>query len=202
MATKKKKNSPVGTIIFMVLFAGVVIGLFFLITRNKNKDTKEIPATSSEADVLIKKDLDWEYPVTPREVLKLYCRITKCLYNDDLTDEQIKKLVSKLRNLYTFELQENNDEDDQIKLIKGDRAEYKKDKKTIFQYTVEKSENISYIETKAGNTALIEMYFTIQAGANMNRSFEEFSLVQEDSGRWKIAGWKLSEKEMAIEEGD
>ncbi|MBO4510790.1 MAG: hypothetical protein J5718_05545, partial [Lachnospiraceae bacterium] len=89
MATNKKK-SPLGTIVFMVLFAAVVIGIYFAITRNKdNSSTKEIPAETSEADTLIKKDLDWEYPATPREVLKLYCRITKCLYNDDLTDEQI-----------------------------------------------------------------------------------------------------------------
>ena len=114
----KKKNSPVGTIIFTILLAAVIIGIYFAITRNKNNDTKEIPAETSEADTLIKKDLDWEYPATPREVLKLYCRITKCLYNDDLTDDQIKKLVAQVRNLYSYELLENNAEDEQV-LVEG-----------------------------------------------------------------------------------
>jgi len=202
MATNKKKNGPLGTIIFMVLFAAVVIGIYFAITRGKNTDTKEIPAETSEADALIKKDLDWEYPATPREVLKLYCRITKCLYNDDLTDEQIKKLVSQVRNLYSFDLLENNAEDEQIAFIKGDRVEYKKDKKTIFSFAIDSASNIEYIDTKAGKTALIKMYFTIKAGANMDRSFEEFSLIRQDDGKWKIAAWRQSENETAIDEAD
>ena len=202
MATNKKKNGPLGTIIFMVLFAAVVIGIYFAITRGKNTETKEIPAESSEADTLIKKDLDWEYPATPREVLKLYCRITKCLYNDDLTDEQIKKLVSQVRNLYSFDLLENNAEDEQIAFIKGDRVEYKKDKKTIFSFAIDSANNIEYIDTKAGKTALIKMYFTLKAGANMDRSFEEFSLIRQDDGKWKIAAWRQSENETAIDEAD
>ena len=202
MATKKKKG-PLGTIIFMVLFAAVVIGIYFAITRNKdNSSTKEIPAETSEADTLIKKDLDWEYPATPREVLKLYCRITKCLYNDDLTDEQIKKLVSQVRNLYSFDLLENNAEDEQIAFIKGDRAEYKKDKKTIFSFAIDSASNIEYMDTKAGKTAVIKMYFTLKAGAQMDRAFEEFSLIQQDDGKWKIAAWRLSENEVAIDETD
>jgi len=202
MAINKKKSGPLGTIIFMVLFAAVVIGIYFAITRGKNTDTKEIPAETSEADALIKKDLDWEYPATPREVLKLYCRITKCLYNDDLTDEQIKKLVSQVRNLYSFDLLENNAEDEQIAFIKGDRVEYKKDKKTIFSFAIDSASNIEYIDTKAGKTALIKMYFTLKAGANMERSFEEFSLIRQDDGKWKIAAWRQSENETAIDEAD
>ena len=196
----KKKNSPVGTIIFTILLAAVIIGIYFAITRNKNNDTKEIPAETSEADTLIKKDLDWEYPATPREVLKLYCRITKCLYNDGLTDEQIKKLVGQVRNLYSFELLENNAEDEQISFIKGDRDQYKKDKKTIFNFAIDSANNIEYMDTKAGKTAVIKMYFTLRAGANMDRAFEEFSLIQEAGGRWKIAAWRMSENETAIDE--
>ena len=135
-------------------------------------------------------------------MLKLYCRITKCLYNDDLTDEQIKKLVSQVRNLYSFDLLENNAEDEQIAFIKGDSAEYKKDKKTIFSFAIDSASNIEYIDTKAGKTALIKMYFTLKAGANMDRSFEEFSLIRQDDGKWKIAAWRHSENETAIDEAD
>lgn len=202
MAATKKKKGPLGTIIFMVLFAAVVIGIYFAITRNKDNSAKEIPAEVSEADTLIKKDLDWEYPATPREVLKLYCRITRCLYNDDLTDEQIKKLVSQVRNLYSFDLLENNAEDEQIAFIKGDRSEYKKNKKTIFSFAIDSAGNIEYMDTKAGKTALIKMYFTLKAGANMDRAYEEFSLIREDSGRWKIAAWRKSENEVAIDESE
>ena len=46
------------------------------------------------------------------------------------------------------------------------------------------------------------MYFTLKAGANMERSFEEFSLIRQDDGKWKIAAWRQSENETAIDEAD
>ena len=194
MDHKKKKNSPVGTIIFCVLLAGVIIGLYVMLTR-KNEETKaEIPVESSEADILIKKDLDWEYPATPREVVKLYARLTKCIYNDELTEEQMEKLVKQVRNLYSYELLENNAEDEMLAFIKGEIADYRKEGKVIYSYTIDSANNVTTIKTKAGNTALIKMFITLKAGARMDRAFEEFSLIEEASGRWKIAGWRQAEE--------
>ena len=61
---KKKKSSPVGTIIFCVLLAAVIIGLYFMLTRKKEDTKNEIPVETSEADNLIKKDIDYDYPAT------------------------------------------------------------------------------------------------------------------------------------------
>ena len=191
---KKKKSSPVGTIIFCVLMAAVLIGLYFMLTR-KNEDTKnEIPAETSEAENLIKKDLDIDYPATPREVLKLYARITKCIYSDNITDDQIEKLVKQVRKLYAADLLQNNAEDEQIAFLKGDISEYRKENKIIYSYAIDSANNISFIQTKAGKTALIKMYFTLRAGASMDRAFEEFSMLEEDGGKWKIAGWRPAEE--------
>ena len=194
MSTKKKKNSPVGTIIFCVLLAGVIIGLYVMLTRNNEETKAEIPVESSEADTLIKRDLDWDYPATPREVVKLYARITKCLYNDELTDEQMEKLVKQVRNLYSYDLLENNAEDEMLAFIKGEIAEYRKEGKVIYSYTIDSANNVTTIKTKAGNTSLIKMYFTLKAGARMDRAFEEFSLIEEASGRWKIVGWRQADE--------
>jgi len=72
-------------------------------------------------------------------------------------------------------------------------AEYKKEKKTIYSYTIDSAMNTEYINTKAGNTAIIKMYFTLRAGADMSRAFEEFSLVENSDGKWKIAAWKAAD---------
>ena len=194
MSTKMKKNSPVGTIIFCVLLAGVIIGLYVMLTRNNEETKAEIPVESSEADILIKKDLNWEYPATPREVVKLYARITKCLYNDDLTDEQMEKLVKQVRNLYSYELLENNAEDEMLAYIKGEIAEYRKENKVIYSYNIDSANNVITLKTKVGTTAIIKMYFTLRAGAAMDRAFEEFSLIEEANGRWKIAGWRQADE--------
>lgn len=190
----KKKNSPVGTIIFCILMAAVLVGLYFMLTRKKEDTKNEIPVETSEADILIKKDLDTDYPATAREVLKLYARITKCIYNEEVTDEQITKLVQQVRKLYAEALLDNNDEAEQIALIKGDIQNYRKENKIIYSYAIDSANNINVIQTKAGKTALVKMYFTLRAGASMDRAFEEFSMLEEANGRWKIAGWRPAEE--------
>ena len=165
-----------------------------MLTREKEDTKTEIPAETSEADILIKKDLDWDYPATPREVLKLYARLTKCIYNDELNDDQLEKLVKQVRNLYTYALLENNPEEEQIAFIKGDIAEYRKENKIIYSYTIDSANNVSTINTKTGKTAILKMYFTLRAGATMARAFEEFSLLEEASGKWKIAGWRPADE--------
>ena len=202
MNKTKKKNSPVGTIVFLVILSGVIIGLYVMLTRDNTKDeTTEIPSELTEAETLIRKDLVKNYPATAREVLKIYCRITKCLYNDDLTDEQIEKLVSKLRDLYYPDLLAVNNEDIQIAAIKEEREKYKKEKKSIFDYWIDTTENIEYIDTKFGETAIINMSFTEQ-GSGMNKVYEKFSIVKDTDGKWKIAAFKEIKGESTITEAD
>jgi len=197
----KKKSSPVGTIIFVVILAALIIGIYLMITRSRKDDTSEIPAELTEAETLIKKDLYSDYPATPREVLKLYCRLTKCLYNDELTDDQIKKLVQQVRLLYSSELLANNSEEDQIALIKGDIAEYRKENKIIYSYTIDTSANSETIDTKAGKTTLIKLYFTLRSGSAMARAYEEFSLYLGSDSRWRIAGWRTTDEQSWGNEG-
>ena len=192
---KNKKSGFVGTIVFLVLLSAVVIGIYLKITGNKEDVTPEINAETPEADILIKRDMYFDYPQTPREVLRLYCRITKCLYNDDLSDQQITDLVRQVRLLYSDKLLENNDESEQIAFIKNDRSEYKKENKVIFSYTIDSALNTEYIDTTEGKTALLKLYFTLQAGAQMDRAYEIFSMVEDENGKWKIAAWKAADKQ-------
>lgn len=202
MNIKKTKTSPVGTIVFLVILSGVIIGLYIMLTRDNGKEeTTEIPSELTEAETLIRKDLVKNYPATPREVLKIYCRITKCLYNDELTDEQIEKLVSKLRDLYYPDLLAINSEDQQVEAIKNEREKYKKDKKSIFDYWIDSTDNIEYIETKFGETAIINMSFTEQ-GSGMKKVYEKFSIVKDTDKKWKIAAFKEIKGESAITEAD
>ena len=106
----------------------------------------------------------------------------------------MEKLVKQVRNLYSYDLLENNAEDEMLAFIKGEIAEYRKEGKVIYSYTIDSANNVTTIKTKAGNTSLIKMYFTLKAGARMDRAFEEFSLIEEASGRWKIAGWRQADE--------
>lgn len=188
MAAQKKK-SPAGSIVFLLLVAAVVVGIYLSVTR-KSDETKEIPVSETEAEVLIAKNLDRDYPATAREVLKLYCRITKCMYNDELTDEQVGKLLGQLRKLYSDELLEANTEEMQLALLLGDISTYHENGMSIYNYTVDSAARTETLTTAAGKTSLINMYFTIRTGEKMDRAYEEFSICQNAEGRWKIMAWR------------
>ena len=101
---KKSKMGIGGTILFVVLFVIVVVGIYLMITRNKNEGKLEPNVEVTEYSNLKQRNMITNYPQTAREVVKLYCRITKCLYNEDLSDSQVEELVDMLRMLYSTEL--------------------------------------------------------------------------------------------------
>ena len=107
----------------------------------------------------------------------------------------MNQLVKQVRILYSDKLLENNDENEQIAFIKNDRAEYKKESKIIFSYTIDSALNTEYIDTTEGKTALLKLYFTLQAGAKMDRAYEIFSLVEDSNGKWRIAAWKAADQQ-------
>lgn len=195
MAEKTKKKFGLGgTIFFMICCAAVILGIYLTITRGKDKTTAEIPVEETEADILIAKNLEKDYPPTAREVLKLYCRITKCLYNDELTTEQFRKLNSQLRATYSDELLEHNKEEEQLGLLLGEVTTYHENDRIIYSYAIDSGINSKRLQTVGGDTTVINMYFTVKSGARMDRAYEEFSLIQDSEGRWKIAGWRGTEE--------
>ena len=120
MAETKKKNSVVGTIVFILILAAFILGVYLTLTRGKDKTSAEVDVKMSDADKLIARNLESDYPPTVREVLVYYSKITKCLYSDDLSDSQVIELADKIRALYSDELLEVNDRTEMIGVLKGE----------------------------------------------------------------------------------
>ena len=195
MAQPKKKTSVGGTIVCIALAAAVIVGIYMSVTRNKQKNAIEADANVTEATTLIARDLDKDYPATVREVMKYYCRITKCLYSDGVSESELTKLTDKLRALYTDELLEENDRTEMFGLIKTEIKNYEKAGTKIQSYNVAESGEITYYRSETPQRAVINIYFTLkqEKDSSFERAYEEFVLVQDDDARWKIMGWRLSE---------
>ena len=190
---KKSKMGIGGTIVMVILFVIVVVGIYLMITRTKNEGKLESNVDITEYSTLKQRNLITNYPQTAREVVKLYCRITKCLYNEELSDSQIEELVDMLRMLYSSELLDENPREDMIGLVKGDIQSYKKFERTINSYSIDDSGDIVYVRTTKPAKATVNMYFTIKAGSAFERAYEEILLVEENENIWKILGWRQSE---------
>lgn len=187
---RKRLQGRIGTIVFLVLLAVVIIGLFLRLTNREDNGKLEQRIETSEAQQLLAKDMVNNYPSTAREVLKLYCRVTTCLYNDELTDSERDGLVDLLRALYSDELLANNDKETMYIFAESDAKEYKKNKKSINSYTIDPASKIEYISDKHSDRAVINMFFTLKNGNSFERSYEEFVLKVSDDGYWKILGWR------------
>jgi hypothetical protein len=195
MAQTKKKSSLGATIVGILFGAVFIVGIYLTVTRGRQHNAIEADAEVSEANTLISRDLEKDYPATVREVMKYYCRITKCLYSDGVSEVQLTELTDKLRELYSDDLLAANDRTEMIGLIKTEIKNYEKAGSKIQSYNVAESGEIKYYRNETPQRAIINIYFTIkqEKDNSFDRAYEEFVLVQDAKDRWKIMGWRMAE---------
>lgn len=195
MAQTKKKSSLGATIVGILFGAVFIVGIYLTVTRGRQQNAIEADAEVSEANTLISRDLEKDYPATVREVMKYYCRITKCLYSDGVSEVQLTELTDKLRELYSDDLLAANDRTEMIGLIKTEIKNYEKAGSKIQSYNVAESGEIKYYRNETPQRAIINIYFTIkqEKDNSFDRAYEEFVLVQDAKDRWKIMGWRMAE---------
>ncbi len=190
---EKKKSKIIKTVICIVIMAALVIGYYIYIS---NKDFRTESSKEKEKDTiekLLASDLEKEYPSNPREVVTFYSDLICCIYNDEITEEQMDILVVKLRTLFDLELLEQNPLKEYVEDLKTEVADYKKKKKTIASYQVSKNSEIIYQEMDAENYATMSGYYRVKTKkSNPVTVCEEFLLRKDKEGYWRILGWELS----------
>lgn len=187
---KKSTQKIIYAVLIMSVLAAVVIYVYFQMT-NKNEE----PVPKTKVEKLINRNLEGNYPATPREVMKVYGELTKYLYNRNeeqkISDEQFEALFDQVRILYADELLEENPREEQLKRLKTDVEDYKKKSKTIMSYTVQQSSQIKFGELNGREVAKVIVSFTTKAsGEQMEKTYERFMLQADADEHWKIVGWE------------
>lgn len=190
----KKNKKIIRTFTIMVCIAAVILAGFYYISREDGENTAVSSENETEVDKLLGKDLDDKYPETPVEVVKMYWRINKCIYNTSLKDEEFDGLLKQLRKMYDEELL--NDDDNSWKAmsdrLKKDKAEYAEDKKTISTYTVEQNSSVKYGKVDGKDCATVITATMIKKKTERSMVYEKF-LCRKDSGNnWRILGWDIT----------
>lgn len=184
-----KKRTIVTIIAMLILAALVITGFYFLLNKPKSKnETKK-----TELEKLLEKDIENDYPVTPRETVKLYCKLNKYLYSEEINSEELSSLVKQMRLLFDNEFNENTSEDEQIANLNEERNK----NRIILNYIVQKSQNVEYDDTKEYSSLVAS--FTTKEKNKREKVYERFLLRKDDNGNWKILGWELT-NEMAMED--
>lgn len=176
-------------VIIVIILVALVGGYYFYLSNFHGKEEETI--VTAVQDVLLR-NLDDDYPPTPREVLKYYSDITKCLYNEEYTEEQLEQMADKLLALFDAELAENNPREQYIMDLKDEVKEFEENGYTIISYTTSKSTDVEEFTEGGRKCARLYCTYSVKAGANYTSSRQVFILRREtETGRWKILGFDL-----------
>ncbi len=84
--------------ILLVIIAFLIVGYYYHLSNKTIPEKEEVQKeTLTETQKVLVRDLETNYPQTPREVVKYFVEITKCLYNEELTEDDICQRGMKLR---------------------------------------------------------------------------------------------------------
>ena len=187
-----KKSSGIKIIIIGVVLAALVIGYYFYLS-NKSQKTEEEVVESTQVQTVLMRDLEKNYPPTPKEVLKYFNEISICFYNEKYTDEELNQMAVKIQGIYDTELIANKTQEQYIKDLKNDIVEMKSNDRSISSYQLPASTDVEFFSEDGDSCARMYCTYSIRQGTNMIQSRLVFVLRQDEDKHWKILGWDLDD---------
>ena len=179
----------VKNVIIIVILAALVGG-YFLYLSNKKVEQKDTTVTAVQNVIL--RNLETDYPPSPKEVVKYYSDISKCLYNETYTDEQFEQMADKLLGIYDDELVQSNPREQYIKSLRSDVDSFLSNKYSIVSYTPSVSTDVEYDTVDGRECAKLYCTYSIKSGADYVKSKQVFLLRREtDTKHWKIMGFDM-----------
>lgn len=186
-----KRSSVIGIIVFGVILVAVVAG--FAYSLNRRTKAAEADTMPTAVQKVLMRDLEKNYPPTPKEVVKYYAEITQCFYNEDYTDDELAQLAEKIQGVYDDELIANKSQEDYLADLRSEIVGMKKDNYTISGYVLSASVDVDEFVENGYSCARLYCTFNVKRGTSGTvSSVEEFVLRKDEDGHWKIYGWDLA----------
>ncbi len=186
-----RRKNPARILIVFVVLAIAVVGLFFYISNRQKAIADGKVAQMTPVQEVLSRNLETNYPPTPKEVLKFYSEITRCYYGEEYTDEELVKLANLSRKLFDDELVANQSESDYLSALKFDIQSWKNDKKVISSYSVSSSTDVQEYSYGGFEWAQLYCIYSVRMGTNVAPVQEHFIMRKDAKGHWKILGWEL-----------
>ena len=87
-----RRRNPAGILIIFTVLAIAVVGLFFYISNRTKVVAEGKQQQMTAVQQVLARNLETNYPPTPKEVLKYYSDITMCFYR---SEEHTSELQSR-----------------------------------------------------------------------------------------------------------
>lgn len=190
------KNKFIRTIsiLAVVVVAGIVL-FFYLSNRSDEELANEKHKPMTAVQEILARNLDTNYPPTPKEVLRYYSEITRCFYSEDYTEEELEKLAVKSRELFDAELYNNQTDSDYLLALKADIDRYKSNNMVISSYSVSSSTDVNEYSYDGYDWAQLYCIYSVRQATYLTPVQERFLMRKDELGHWKIVGWELVKDE-------
>lgn len=195
MAKKKtgKNNSVLKVAVIGIVLACMIAGYYFYLSRKTGAEADKIPEVTAVDEVLAR-NLETNYPPTPKEVVKYYSELTRCFYNEEYTQGQMEKMADKIRQLYDEELLAHNEWGSYIIQLQMEIDEYKEKERKISTYQVSASTDVDEFSMDGYEWAKLHCLYNMRQGGSLVCVDEIFLLRKDEEGHWKIFGWELAKE--------
>ena len=191
-----KRFSGKKGIVILVFLACLIIG-YYAYLPNRTKPEEEVAEVQvlTQVQTVLARNLETNYPPTPREVIKYFSEISECFYNEEYSEEELIQLADKIRLLYDDELVANQTEEEYLKQLKTDIQNFNEKKRTIASYEPSSSVDVETFTDDGYDWARLYCNYKIKEGTVIVNSNTQFLLRKDSEGHYKIYGWKLVETE-------
>ena len=178
--------------LIITLLAVLAISYYiYLSHRDVNNDDKM--ASDSKVATLISRDMDNNYPGTPRAVLSYFMDIQKIWYKEDISKDEFNGLVQHARDLFDDEMLAVNDYESYCERLEAEIESYKESDRYISEYVIEDGYNIEYKTFNSQSYAIVDVKYFVIEGKNLHTVYEEYTLRKDNDSHWKILFWKLTD---------
>ena len=176
------------------LLCVIVLVIFFVLNQNEDDGIfSQKENTSTEVQNILAKDVERNYPATVREVVRLFSRISKCYYNETISASEFQQLITMQRMLFDEEFLDNNPLESFVNNLSSEIEEMRNNKSTMISYRVQKQSSVKDWEAGENKFSSIVASYTLKEGSEYKKTYEEFLLREDENGRWKIVGWRLTD---------
>ena len=188
----RKKSNPIKIIIVFVIFMVFCVGVFFYLSNrtDENVSTENSKTTVTAVDEVLARNLDMNYPPSPKEVVKYYSEITRCFYGEKYTEDQLVEMADKSRVLFDDELYNNQTDAQYLQALKNEIVTYKEEDRVISSFSVSSSIDVDEYVYEGREYAQLYCIYSIRTGTSISPIQERYILRKDSVGHWKILGFK------------
>ncbi len=189
---RMKKSGIVKIVIIGIILAALVVGYYYYLS-SKVEQSDEEAVESTAVQAVLMRDLNKNYPPTPKEVVKYFNEISKCFYNEKYTESELYDLAMKIQEIYDDELVANKSEEQYLKDLQSDIDDMKNQDRSLSSYELSASTDVEEFVENGYSCARLYCTYNIRQGTKMITSRVVFILRKDENGHWKILGWDLDD---------